>query len=140
MGASQGRRQFAAEPFRGMSRRPCQLLVADDDPTVRLLVQAALSDGYFALTVVENGRAALAAFAARSFDLVWLDVEMPDIDGFAVGAAMRQQRGGDPPIVLVTGRSDADFFASAAALSVGHIAKPINWSLIGQQLRAIHER
>lgn len=120
-----------------MSQPFYRVLVADDDPTVALLMQAALAGSEFSVTLVDNGTAALAEFNRARFDIVLLDVEMPEMDGFEVCAALRQLPAADVPVVLVTGRSDALFFARARALGAAHIAKPVDWSQLGWQLRVL---
>lgn len=120
-----------------MSRGPWRVLVADDDPTAGLLMRAALSADDFLPTVVERGDLALAAFRDAPFDIALLDVEMPGLDGFEVCAGIRQSHGAELPVVLVSGRGDADFLARAEALSAAVIAKPVNWSALAGQLRTL---
>jgi len=114
-----------------------RVLVADDDPTTRLLMQAALGGGDFVLTLVDNGNAALAEFEQAPFDIALLDVEMPGLDGFAVCSAIRQSYGAGFPVVLVTGRSDPAFVERAGQLSASYIAKPVNWTSLAGMLRSL---
>lgn len=120
-----------------MSQGAWRVLVADDDPTVALLSQAALAGGDFVPTIVDNGRDALAEFRRQPFDIVLLDVEMPGLDGFEVGAAIRASHGAGFPVVLVTGRNDPAFIAQAQALSADYIAKPVNWPSLAGLLRTM---
>ena len=116
---------------------PLRVLAADDDPTARLLLQAALGGGDFALTLVDNGSDALTSFQQSVFDIAVLDVEMPGLDGFDVCAAIRQARGDAFPLVLVTGRSDQEFFDRAVQLSASYIIKPVNWGSLADLLRSL---
>lgn len=120
-----------------MSPQPWRILIADDDPTAALLFRAALADEAFLPTVVDNGIDALAAFERQPFDLALLDVEMPGMDGIAVCAAIRQARGVDFPVLLVTGRNDSAFLTQAMALSAGYIGKPLDWSALPGTLHAL---
>lgn len=105
-----------------------RLLVADDDPTMRLLMPVALAGKGFALTVLEDGLAARAALQGGVFDLVVLDVEMPGMDGLTLAGQMRQMPAyAAVPLVLLTGRQDAAFLAACAKLGAHHLAKPIDW-------------
>ena len=52
-----------------MTLMPLRVLAADDDPTARLLLQAALGGGDFALTLVDNGSDALTSFQQSVFDI-----------------------------------------------------------------------
>lgn len=121
--------------------RPCyRVLVADDDPTVALLMPIALGGGDFAVTVVDNGGAAWAEFNQSVFDIVLLDVEMPEMDGFAVCAAIRRRQGGRRiPVVLISGRCDAVFVARVGELDAAYIAKPVDWSELPERLLSLLE-
>ncbi len=119
-----------------MSNRPWRILVADDDPTAALLFPAALAGGEFELTLVDNGLDALAAFRRQTFDMALLDVEMPGLDGMAVCAAIRQSHGDAFPVLLVTGRHDAEFLARAQSLAAGHLGKPVAWAALAGMLRS----
>ena len=121
-----------------LSPKPCRILVADDDPTVALLMQVALPAPDFATTVVATGDAALEIFGQQPFDLVLLDVEMPGRDGFEVCREIRRRSGRSVPVLLVTGRNDPEFHARADELAADHIAKPVDWgSLAGLVQRLI---
>lgn len=119
-----------------MSNRPWRILAADDDPTAALLFPAALAGGEFELTLVDNGLDALAAFRRQAFDMALLDVEMPGLDGMAVCAAIRQSHGDAFPVLLVTGRHDAEFLARAQTLAAGHLGKPVAWAALAGMLRS----
>lgn len=115
-----------------------RVLVADDDPTVSLLMQASLEAQGYAVTVVEDGAAALAAFRAEPADVVLLDVEMPGLTGYEVCREIRHGLGSDVPVVLVTGHDDVESIEHAyLSGATDFMAKPINWTLIGHRLRYI---
>jgi CheY-like chemotaxis protein len=118
-----------------MAAGTIRLLVADDDPTVALLMHAALAGDGFAVTVVDNGRAALDCCARERFDLVLLDVEMPGLDGLEVAAGIRRGAWPATPVVLVSSHGDAAFLAHLAELSASYLAKPPAWPTLGQTLR-----
>lgn len=113
-----------------------RVLVADDDPTVALLMAVALPAPDFATTVVASGDAALAVFRQQPFDIVLLDVEMPGCDGFEVCREIRSS-GCQIPVLLVTGHKDPAFLARADALAAGHIAKPVDWGSLAAQVRQL---
>jgi DNA-binding response OmpR family regulator len=119
-----------------MSQSIYRVLVADDDPTVALLMPVALDANEFSVVVVENGEDALTEFGRSPYDIVVLDIEMPGMNGFEVCAAIRRSRGRDLPVVLVSGHRDPEFVARAVALSAGYITKPVDWQLISTQLKA----
>lgn len=117
---------------------PLRVLVADDDPTVGLLMQAALEVQGYVVTVVEDGTTALAVFCAEPADVVLLDVEMPGLTGYEVCEEIRRGWGADIPVVLVTGHDDvASIERAYQSGATDFMAKPINWTLIGHRLRYI---
>lgn len=121
------------------------ILIADDDPTIRAVMRAALEKGGFNVVDVDNGELACAAFVKHKPAIVLLDVEMPVMDGFSACARIRQSPGGDTvPIVMVTGRDDIEAVDDAyRAGATDFIAKPINWPIFGHRvqyiLRASHD-
>ena len=89
-----------------MTTESFRILLADDDATVRLLMQAALEKAGFDVTVACDGVDAVRLFDARPADMVMLDVEMPGMDGYAVCSYLRERVGDELPIMMVTGMDD----------------------------------
>ena len=120
-------------------------VIADDDPTIRKVMKAALEKGGFEVVDVDNGAMACTAFAQHNPSIVLLDVEMPVQDGFSTCAQIRRLPGGDTvPIVMVTGRDDIEAVDAAyRAGATDFVAKPINWPIFGHRvqyiLRASHD-
>lgn len=83
-----------------------RILVADDDPSIGRLIQTALPAQQYETVVVANGMEALEAFDRGQFDLVFLDVMMPFVDGF--DACERIRAKSDVPIVIITARDGTD--------------------------------
>lgn len=81
-----------------------RILVVDDEPMVREVVVAYLEREGFDVVEASTGAAALNSVAARSPDLVILDVMLPEIDGFSVLGELR--RSGDIPVILLTARTE----------------------------------
>lgn len=124
-----------------MNQEAPRILVADDDPTACLLMQAALGNQGFNVTTVDNGKAALAAFTNQSFAMAVLDIEMPGLDGYLVCSELRRQYGEALPIVLITGHDDRLAIESGfAAGASDFISKPINWSTLAQRLRPLLDK
>ncbi len=112
------------------------ILVADDEPTSRLLMRATLAKSGFEPVLAVDGQDALTQFRAGPCDMVMLDVEMPLLDGFQVCAALRAEVGPELPIVMVTGMDDVESIERAyQSGATDFIAKPINWSLIGHRVK-----
>ena len=114
------------------------ILVADDDLTTALLMQAALVRAGFAVTLAADGEEAVQAFAQVRFDMVLLDVDMPRLDGYAVCRELRRRGGEELPILMVTGMDDtASIEAAFEAGATDFINKPITWALLGHRVRYV---
>jgi CheY-like chemotaxis protein len=70
-----------------------RVLVADDEPTARLLMSAALKKAGFEVCLAADGNEALRQFLDDPCDIVMLDVEMPGLNGYQVCAAPIQSNG-----------------------------------------------
>jgi CheY-like chemotaxis protein len=79
----------------------CKVLVVDDHPEFRALARAVLeADGFEVVGEADDGAAAVACASDLRPDIVLLDVQLPDVDGFEV--ARRLRSGKDPPLVILT--------------------------------------
>jgi DNA-binding NarL/FixJ family response regulator len=85
------------------------VLIVDDHPSFRANARALLeAEGFDVVGEAEDGESALRAVAELSPELVLLDVQLPDIDGFEVAARLTNG-GGGPAVVLVSSRDGSDF-------------------------------
>jgi len=89
-----------------LQRRTSQrVLLVEDNPVNQTVARRLLEKHGFSLKVVGNGREAVAATAEEPFDLVLMDIEMPEMDGLdATGAIRERERvhGGHVPIIAMT--------------------------------------
>jgi DNA-binding NarL/FixJ family response regulator len=85
------------------------VLIVDDHPSFRASARTLLeAEGYDIVGEAENGESAVKAVRALQPDLVLLDVQLPDIDGFQVADRLRKLE--DPPAVILTSSRDgADY-------------------------------
>jgi CheY-like chemotaxis protein len=99
------------------------VLVVDDHPTFRATARALLeAEGFDVVGEAEDGASALAEVARLHPEIVLLDIQLPDIDGFEVAARLQQD--GGPQIVLTSSRDAADFGSLVAESGArGFIAK-----------------
>jgi len=113
------------------------LLVVDDNVANRQLLSRRLARRGFDLTEAESGTRALALLAERTFDLILLDLEMPDLDGMQVLASIRQKWDADTlPVIIVTCRDEPEHLV--AALEAGandYVTKPVNLPVIEARVR-----
>jgi CheY-like chemotaxis protein/HPt (histidine-containing phosphotransfer) domain-containing protein len=110
-------------------RRPLKVLVAEDNKVNQRLVLGILNGRGHEVTMVEDGKAAVAAARTGDFDVALLDVHMPELNGFEATAAIRafeKETGRHLPIAAVTARAlKGDREACLAAGMDGYLAKPI---------------
>lgn len=86
-----------------------RFLVADDSSLMRMALSRSLKVlGFEDITTVPNGKEAIARLLAESFDLILLDVEMPEMDGFEVLQVMKSRQIVDVPVIVISGGSDAE--------------------------------
>jgi signal transduction histidine kinase/CheY-like chemotaxis protein len=137
-----GRSSFAARPSPlapGLS-----ILVAEDNEFNAQLLEQLLGRRGHRVRVANNGREALALAEAGVFDLLFLDVHMPELDGFQVVRAVRERErvaGGHLPIIALTARSrKEDRERCLAAGMDDFLAKPIQaadlWAAIDRVVGA----
>jgi CheY-like chemotaxis protein len=103
-----------------------QFLAIDDDPISRHAVSASLKKSLSQPDLAENGAAGLALAVEKAYDVIFLDVEMPGMDGYEVCSKIHEQGANvKTPIVFVTSHSDFDSRAKSTEAG-GHdlIAKP----------------
>lgn len=81
-----------------------RILVVDDEEDYRALLRHILERAGHSVAVADGGEAGLSALAAAPPDLVLLDVQMPDLDGFEVCRRLRAS-GGRMPVLFCTVRS-----------------------------------
>jgi CheY-like chemotaxis protein/HPt (histidine-containing phosphotransfer) domain-containing protein len=109
--------------------RPLRILVAEDNPFNQQVVQHLLARQGHTVQIATDGRETLAALEQNRFDLLLLDVHMPELDGFHVIETLRQRErstGRHLPVVALTARSMKE--DRARCLEAGmddYLAKPI---------------
>ncbi|MFO1219956.1 MAG: EAL domain-containing protein [Burkholderiaceae bacterium] len=119
-----------------MMESRARILLADDHPGARTVMRAALRKAGFEVSLAVDGNDALRQFGAGHWDLVMLDVDMPDLSGHAVCAEIRRRAGELLPIVMVTGMDDLQSVEKAyESGATDFISKPINWALLSHRVR-----
>ena len=93
-----------------------RILVVEDEPLVREVLGVYLAEDNHQVTTAENGREGLEKFRAGEFDLVMTDRSMPEMNGDALAAAIKQLRPAQP-VLLLTGFGD--IMAGAGELPAG---------------------
>ena len=121
---------------------PLRILAADDNPTNRLVIKALLGQAGIEVAVVEDGRAALAAWKAGRYDVVLMDVRMPVMDGLAATRAIRRaeadQRRPRTPIIALTADVMADHLADYQAAGMdAYVPKPVEAARLFETIESL---
>jgi diguanylate cyclase (GGDEF)-like protein len=118
---------------------PPVAIIADDEDLGRLLLAEAANAAGLIPLVFDNGTGALAAALAHNVAIVFLDVDMPGMNGLSVCERLRaESRFAAVPIVMVTGHEDsAAIKAAFAAGATDFMPKPVNWTLLPYRLEYI---
>ncbi|MFP5264479.1 MAG: response regulator [Blastocatellia bacterium] len=118
----------AARPAR-VSSRPLRVLLAEDNPVNQKLATGLLGKRGHSVRVAENGREAIAALEAERFDIVLMDIQMPEMNGFEATARIREmERGAGEHIPIVAMTANAIKGDREKCLDAGmdsYISKPI---------------
>jgi PAS domain S-box-containing protein len=122
-----GGRELPAAPV--PSTTPLQILLAEDDEFSARFMEQLLTRGGHVVRLTTNGREALSLFEEGVFDLLLLDIHMPELDGFGVVRAIREREraaGGHLPVIALTARSrKEDRERCLAAGMDDYLTKPV---------------
>jgi two-component system sensor histidine kinase/response regulator len=117
-----------------------RILVAEDSPDSRLLIQAYLRREPHQVDIAENGRIAVDKFIAQPYDLVFMDIHMPELDGLdatrIIRAWEKDHRSGPVPIIALTASVlQEDVKRALAAGCTAHIGKPATKQVVLDAIR-----
>jgi two-component system, OmpR family, response regulator len=117
-----------------------KVLVVDDEPNIRELVQVALKFHGCSVTAGATGSEALQRASTDQPDLIVLDVMLPDIDGFEVCRRLRAQAN-DVPVIFLTARDTTSDTVTGLALGGDdYITKPFSVEALVARVRAVLRR
>lgn len=117
-----------------------KVLIVDDDPAICRLLEKVMGSNQLESTVAQSGAQALELLQHQSFDVILLDVNLGDMEGFEVLKRIRSQ-GVDTPVMIVSGRSED--FDSLYGLSLGaddYVTKPFRPLVLGAKVKALIRR
>ncbi|MBF0625633.1 MAG: response regulator [Magnetococcales bacterium] len=118
------------EPPAGMAMPPrgARILVAEDDPINRAVLRGMLKRYELTVDYAENGRQAVALLSRKAYDLVFMDCQMPEMDGYAACQAFRRLEGPQrhvPIVALTAFAMQGDREKCLAAGMDDHLPKPV---------------
>ena len=121
--------------------KPRHLLLVEDEYINRTLAVTVLERESWQVTVAENGIQALEALKNNSYDLILMDIQMPEMDGYEATRAIRRHEeitGEHIPIIAMTAHAIQDDREKCLAAGMdGYIAKPFRLETIGCEIEAV---
>ena len=135
-------RQAAAEPIRAEVEdgRALSVLVVEDHPVNRMILEAWMSSAGHASATAENGQIAVAMAAGQAFDLIIMDVNMPVMDGLTATRAIRAAPGPNretPIVVLSASARSEDHAAGLDAGADAYLNKPIDFAALATVMNRV---
>jgi DNA-binding response OmpR family regulator len=115
------------------------ILLAEDEYDIQFVARIALEDEGHHVVVVDDGLAAVERAAVERFDVVLLDVMMPQLDGFSACSRLKA----DPhtrhiPVIFLTARSQSFDVADGLRLgAIGYIIKPFDVFTLTSEISAL---
>jgi len=127
-----GQAQLITRHSLGEGRKRLRVLVAEDNGVNQILAKRLVEKQGHSAVLVASGREALEALERETFDLVLMDVQMPDVDGLEAATAIRQRErhtGAHLPIIAMTaGAMQGDKERCLEAGMDAYVSKPVNVS------------
>ena len=103
--------------------RLLDILIVDDDPMIRLLLQGGINADRFSVSVTDSGSDAIAMCDANPFDFVILDYRMPGKSGLDVASTLHRQK---IPFIMLSAFADETIVQRAARFgALGYLVKPV---------------
>jgi DNA-binding NtrC family response regulator len=117
-----------------------RILLVDDEERFRTNLRKMLMAEGFEVTAVGSGKLALAELASEPYDVILLDMRMPDMDGLATLAAIKE-RHPDPEVVVLTGHASVDAAAEIIRLgAVEYLLKPCPLEEVIAKIETAYDR
>jgi len=113
---------------------PGKILVVDDEPEVRQLMEHFLTERGYEVRIAENGRLGLAALDSFTPDVVLLDMHMPEMDGLETLQRLAS-RAPSLPVIMVTVNDDVETTSRLLQLGAAdYVPKPFNLEYLEQAI------
>lgn len=115
-----------------------RILFAEDDPLNRLVFTAVLKHEPYEIIWAKNGVEAVKAWQTQPFDLIVLDIQMPLKNGFEVTSFIREQPGGNVPILALTAdNSPSEKTKCLEAGMNGCLSKPVSKEVLLEEINRL---
>ncbi len=125
-----------------MTGRPIHILAVDDNRMSRLKLARTLEGGGYSVSQADGGRTALDMLRSGAFDLVLLDILMPEVDGFQVLREMKNDADlKNIPVIVISGLEDMDGVDRCLAAGADDfLSKPVNPTVLQDHVRKLLDK
>lgn len=114
------------------------IIIADDDPSILLLLRHILADMNYDVSEARSGMEAIEMCREHQYDLAIFDLVMPDVDGISACREVTFQISSPPPVLIITSLDDdASVSRAFEAGAIDYVTKPINWSVFKQRVKRL---
>ncbi|MFV9615249.1 MAG: EAL domain-containing protein [Gammaproteobacteria bacterium] len=114
------------------------VVLADDDPSIRLMVRHVLESEDFDIVEASDGLEAIKAVEKHNPALILLDAVMPGIDGFTTCQQIKDNGHADIPVMMITGLDDDASVERAYEVgAIDFITKPIKWAVLKHRVKSV---
>ncbi len=122
-----------------MTDRPIHILAVDDNRMSRLKLARTLEGGGYSVSQADGGRTALDMLRSEGFDLVLLDILMPEVDGFQVLREMKNDADlQNFPVIVISGLEDMDSVDRCLAAGADDfLSKPVDPTVLQDHVRKL---
>jgi CheY-like chemotaxis protein len=115
-----------------------KVLVAEDIPLNQLLMKTLLDDFGFECNIASNGKIAIEKLETKSFDVILMDLQMPEMNGFETTAYIRNKMNLEIPIIALTADVTTVDLAKCKAVGMNdYIAKPVDEKLLYSKIMGL---
>ena len=116
------------------------ILIVEDEPEMAELLSRGLREESYCVRVARDGRTALELSAAEAFDLILLDVMLPQMDGMQVARQLRRRESETPVLMLTARDSLPDIVKGLDAGADDYLTKPFSFTELLARMRALVRR
>ncbi|MHB8221723.1 MAG: response regulator [Desulfurivibrionaceae bacterium] len=125
----------------GEKKKQLHILLAEDNLVNQKVAKGLLERDGHSVVIANNGREAVEKYGAEQFDLILMDVQMPDMDGFEATAQIRAQEQGTTrhiPIIALTAHAMKGYSEKCLAAGMdGYVSKPFTSKTLAEQLDSL---
>jgi len=116
------------------------ILIVEDEPEMAELLSRGLREESYGVRVARDGRSALELCAAEAFDIILLDVMLPQMDGIQVAKQLRRRESETPVLMLTARDSLPDIVKGLDAGADDYLTKPFSFTELLARVRALVRR